>query len=425
MNKLALRENSGDWIYYLSSLTYKEVSDCVKRIDDELHASKSLSDMIQRSLTDNVGKIAKYIENQREHFFNALVLAVYDGDPQWREIKLDYGDGETYELGVLEFSGQEKIFPVDGQHRVEGIKSLLSEDIGRQFENETIPVIFIGHKCTQEGMQRTRRLFSTLNRYAKPVSLNDIIALDEDDIVAIVTRHLIETHPLFREERLNNHKQKAIPDKDKTAFTNIISLYECNVELLKYFIRDEIIQVDNRTLKGNARIDAYRRFRRSEDEIDAFIDFVDSYWNSFIKNISFIEQYLSMPIFDNPAQNFRNKDGGQLLFRPVGQRPFVINALGAYDKLNNFDLVMQKMNLLNWNITCDLWIYIVWNPITKKMITSSNATTIQLLIKYLLNIEQLTEKEMQKLLELYRGAKGDENLTDEAVIDFLGAYRLS
>lgn len=425
MNKLAFRENSGDWIYYLTSLTYKEVAEYVKKIDDELHASKTLSEMIQRSLTDNVGKIAKYIENQPEHFFNALVLAVYDGEPQWREIKLDYGDGETYELGILEFSGEEKIFPVDGQHRVEGIKLLLKNNKSQNYEMETIPVIFIGHKKSQEGMQRTRRLFSTLNRYAKPVSLNDIIALDEDDIVAITTRHLIENHPLFCEERLNNHKQKAIPDNDKTAFTNIIALYECNVELLKYFIRDEIVKVDNKILKGQSKINAYCRFRKSEEEINSFIEFVDSYWNSFISNISFMEQYLSMSTDENPAQNYRNKNGGILLFRPVGQRPFVINAIGAYDKLNNFDLVMQKMNLLNWDITCDLWTYIAWNPITKKMITSSNATTIQLLIKYLLNIEQLTEKEMQKLLSLYRGAKGDENLTDEAVVDFLGAYRLS
>ena len=71
MNKLALRENSGDWIYYLTSLTYKEIAENVKKIDDELHTSKTLSDMIQRSLTDNVEKIARYIESQPEHFFNA------------------------------------------------------------------------------------------------------------------------------------------------------------------------------------------------------------------------------------------------------------------------------------------------------------------------------------------------------------------
>lgn len=111
MNKVALREKSGDWIYYLTSFMYSEVRDYVKRVDGELHKSNSLNEMIQRSLTDNVNSIARYIENQKEHFFNALVLAVYDGDPQWREVELDYGDGEKYELGILELAGKEKNIP--------------------------------------------------------------------------------------------------------------------------------------------------------------------------------------------------------------------------------------------------------------------------------------------------------------------------
>ncbi len=48
MKKLSLREKSGDWIYYLTSFTYKEVKENVKRVDDELHKSKSLNELIQR-----------------------------------------------------------------------------------------------------------------------------------------------------------------------------------------------------------------------------------------------------------------------------------------------------------------------------------------------------------------------------------------
>ena len=51
-------------------------------------------------------------------------------------------------------------------------------------------------------MERTRRLFTTLNRYAKPVKKSEIIALDEDDIIAIITRELVEKYPLFREKFL-------------------------------------------------------------------------------------------------------------------------------------------------------------------------------------------------------------------------------
>ena len=180
----AIRAHIGDWVYYIATMRFKDVSKYVKRVDNELHKSDLLKQMLQRSITNNYKSIAHYIETQEERFFNALVLAVYDGVPTWHEVRLEYDDGsEFYNLGVLELSGDEKIFPVDGQHRVEGIKKVVSES--ERYDDEQIPVIFIGHKTDDAGMQRSRRLFSTLNRYAKPVSMRDIIALDEDDIVAI------------------------------------------------------------------------------------------------------------------------------------------------------------------------------------------------------------------------------------------------
>ena len=108
----------------------------------------------------------------------------------------------------MEFSGHEKIFPVDGQHRVEGIRAALEQN--EELKNETISVMLIGHQNTTEGREKSRRIFSTLNRYVKPVRLGDIIALDEDDIVAIVTRDLLETYPLFMGERISHLYPKKI-----------------------------------------------------------------------------------------------------------------------------------------------------------------------------------------------------------------------
>ena len=421
MNKIAFREKTGDWIYYLTWFTYKEVSTYVKRIDKELHQSKSLNDMIQRSLTENVDRIASYIEKQSERFFNALVLAVYDGDPQWREVELDYGKGERYDLGILELNGEENIFPVDGQHRVEGIKRVLERNKDGKYDFETIPVILIGHKKTPEGMQRTRRLFSTLNRYAKPVTLNDIIALDEDDIIAIATRHLIENNLLFHEERLINQKQKAIPNRDKVAYTNIISLYECNTELLRYFIRDKKIYFNEKLLRGKRKIQEYCRIRPSEEEISEFIRFVDTYWEAYSQNITAIRRYLSIEIKDNPATEFRNDHGGNLLFRPVAQRPFVLCALSLYESLHDFDKVMFVLNKVNYTITDRVWEYIVWNPIAMKMITSSNATLIELMLKYFTRVD-LTDKELNIMVDEYKSMKGDASLTKDEIIRILDGY---
>jgi len=61
-------------------------------------------------------------------------------------------------------------------------------------------VQFSSHNNKTERVAKTRRLFATLNRYAKPVSLTEIIALDEDDVVALTCRDLLENHPLFKKE---------------------------------------------------------------------------------------------------------------------------------------------------------------------------------------------------------------------------------
>ena len=72
----AIKAQIGSWIYYVSTLSFAQVKDYVRRIDDELHKSPLLRDMLQRSITDNYKSIADYIETQDERFFNALILHV-------------------------------------------------------------------------------------------------------------------------------------------------------------------------------------------------------------------------------------------------------------------------------------------------------------------------------------------------------------
>jgi DNA sulfur modification protein DndB len=108
ITKTAVRAKMGIWAYYLSTLTFDEVNKYVKRVDDELHKSETLNDLLQRTITDNYKSIAEYLRTQEERFFNALVLAVYDGDPKWREVRLEFEHDDFYDLGVLEFTGNEK-----------------------------------------------------------------------------------------------------------------------------------------------------------------------------------------------------------------------------------------------------------------------------------------------------------------------------
>ena len=78
---------------------------------------------------------------------------------------------------------------------------------------------------------RTRRLFSTLNRQAKPVSKGEIVALDEDDAFAVVTRWLVERFRPLTGARVAFSKQTPIPKNNAVAITTILGLYDLAISL--------------------------------------------------------------------------------------------------------------------------------------------------------------------------------------------------
>lgn len=390
----AIRACIGDWVYYIATMRFEDVSKYVKRIDNELHNSVLLKEMLQRSITDNYKNIAHYIETQQERFFNALVLAVYDGQPQWHEVRLQYDNGDDfYDLGILELNGDEKIFPVDGQHRVEGIKAVV--DKTRDYNDEQIPVIFIGHKTDPAGMQRSRRLFSTLNRYAKPVSMRDIIALDEDDIVAIVSRNLIDTHPLFSQNRILDSKNKAIPEANETAFTTIITFYECNYQLLWLLIKDmEVRNAAGDCVRGKTKLKEYIRHRPNDERIEEFTNICHSFWNALMETVPEIREYVAV---DPDTKPFRNRDGGHILFRPIALLPFVKAAIRVMDFRNcTVQEAISSCPSHLLSMSNPIWRNVMWNNEKNTMIVANKSLTEQILLYYW-ERNALTEKQLSNM----------------------------
>lgn len=405
----ALRAQIGNWSYYVTTLTFEQVNSYVSKIDEHLHKSESLKDLIQRSITNNFISIKDYIINQPEVFFNSLVLAVYDDYPDWREIEFSYGENETYQMGLLDFPGSHKIFPVDGQHRVEGIKAALLEK--PELKDQRIAVIFIGHKNDEQGMQRTRRLFTTLNRYAKPVKDDDVIALDEDDIVAIITRNLLEEYILFSGKRVVNAKQKAIPPNNKDAITSIITLYQANIEIFKVFYEEKF---DKKPTKK--RLAEFLKFRPSDDLISSFQEYVITYWNAFKTKLSFVAEFLTNQ--ENAAEYYRNIDaGGNLVFRPIGFLPLIKASLVIYQREGkSFEDIFEQFNGINFSLNTPPWLYVLWNPIDHKMIMNSDTVT-QLLLTYLYDEEILSADELTKLKAGYASKISYEDKNLEGVLN--------
>lgn len=403
----AIKGKIGKTIYYIANLTFQQIDQLVKRVDSELHTSTSLKEEIQRSLSDNYIKIKQYILNREDHFFNSLVLAVYDGLPVWTEIRYELEEEWYHNVGVLHLNGEEKIFPVDGQHRVEGIKAALGEK--PEIASETISVILIGHSNTSEGMEKSRRIFSTLNRYAKPVRLGDIIALDEDDIVAITTRIMLENFPLFMGDRIKASNSKSIPTNDKKSFTTLMTLYDCHLELLKYYKFGGNI--------SSGKLKDYLRVRPDDETISGFYNFLFDFWRAFKICFTEIENYIEDTSL-NAAEQYRESNrGGNIFFRPISLYPFIsaIATLAMRAPEHDIIRVMEQFRNIDRTVSSEPWNRVIWNPITHKMVMR-NQSLVKYLFMHMYSHNILTSKENTAIRIKYAAV---HNISIENAIEML------
>ena len=398
----AIRGTLGELTYYTATFTFRQIAERVKPADEELHTSKSLREQLQRALSDNHKSITEYILTQKEHFFNALVLAVYNGDPTWNELEFEYNGIRHYSMGFLHLNGEERIFPVDGQHRVEGIKSALNTN--PELENETITVIFIGHHNTRDGKEKTRRIFSTLNRYAKPVSLGDIIALDEDDIVAISTRDLLENCPLFMNEnvKIDKKSSKALADNDDKSFTSLITLYDTNKIIYTYYKSSYDHQ---KKIYNGKKITELLKFRPSQQEIDDFYSYLLDFWALFIKTFPGVKSYVDNCHNEKAASNYRNKEtGGLLYFRPVALPKLIKAIFETKIRLRiELDEVIENFSKIEFSISKKPWTNLLCDAKTQTMVMKYK-TYISYMLIYLYKKELLAPKEIGTLIKNYAEA---------------------
>lgn len=402
----ALRGMMGDWIYYTCLMDIGELGKRV-RYANEVHSNERLSDMIQRSLTKSRAvQIAQYLENQPERFFNALVVATYDGQPNWHalnDVKSRTKDGELKSLddktvasvGFLTFRGDEELFALDGQHRLAGIKKAILDDIDQDPHDE-ISVIFVGHKNTKTGLERTRRLFTTLNKTARPVSKGDIIALDEDDVMAICVRRLIEQTDLFASDRIAFVASNNIPTSNTTSLTTIANLYDVLTILFTN------AQFDLKKQKADLQ-----RVRPDDETLDEYFKFAKDYFLQLRKNFSALDEFFSAKNTEPMVRKHRGNHGGHVLFRPVGLE-ITTRVVSRLTKDMSLEKAVKLASRLPYDLNDKPYQWLMWEP-NKKTMLNGHKVTIREVLLYMVgkNAEKYSKA---KLLERYRRETGDETV---------------
>ncbi len=301
-----LRGVIGDWVFYPALLRAEQISNYIMSSKD-IREAKALDDYLQRDLKPRVKKIVRYLKTHDTRFFGSIILGVFDALPNWIEFNLsgiaekhglsEIGDAED-SLGLMEFHGNEKMFAIDGQHRVEAIKQAFA-NFSERIQDDQYPVIFVAHVDDKPGKVRTRRLFSDINMNAVAVSGGDRVVINEDEICAIVTRRIYAEYPSFNggEEIAVTEKKEHLAKDGRDRFTSLLAVHTVCQRLKKLF----------RKPGGTLEY--------ATENVTNFQTIVASFFDFAIENEPTLKRYFRQRETTPQAERTNNRN---LFFRPVG-----------------------------------------------------------------------------------------------------------
>ena len=254
-------------------------------------------------------------------------------------------------IGILKFSGDEKLFAIDGQHRVEAIKRKYDHD---NTYSDQISVIFVSHSDTTDGKKRTRGLFSDLNKTAQKVSLGELAIIDEQDIENIVARKLFAEYEPFSNGVISLSKSAPIKPNESKYFTNLLTLVKVSKIIAKIFFR-------------------VKKSKYSEEEIQLVFNEVVKFFDIVFGNI----EELQCGLGESSIIQTLRIESKMSYMRPLGLEILA----DIYKKCH----VMQLLNTLSNNLsTIDLSLdSLIFRDIVfinNKMTPKNKGITIQLLL---------------------------------------------
>ena len=395
----------GDWIYYPTLMKLKDIAERVK-IAEEIYQSDILSEMVQRVIKRKRGKeIKDYLLKQQQRFFNSLIVAIYEGEPRWYDITRiesnnqfdseDIPEEVVAGIGILSLDGREKLFTLDGQHRLIGIKEAVSEN--PQLGEDELSIIFIAHRKDSEGLERSRRLFTTLNKNAVRVSKGETIVLDEDDAMAITVRNLVTKNSMFMEDRILNNATDNVPKSNQTCLTTIGNLYD----LLGILFTKVYIISKKKTLKEKK--DELTKIRQSDEILNKHYANACDYFEQLTNSLLPLQEFVnSGDDYSVVVEKYRHSDGGSVLFRPMGLK-ILTEVVAVLSEKYLPSECFKMISKLPTDLTQTPYNGVIWDPSQKKII--GGKTLARNLLLYMLDHPP---KDVDELHEEYAKALGLE-----------------
>lgn len=351
ISTIALKGKFGSTNYYVTSMTVQEVSGIMRTaIDSDVWSEESIDERLQREPNWNriQKQIAPYLANNKDRFFGSIIALAHGSKIDFEALnELDSKLPSIYQkqaerIGFLTIAGG-NIICLDGQHRLLAMQVALgqaSKDFNitgkylSEIPNDQVTVIFIQH----ESNEKTRSIFNTINRYAKPTSRGDNIITSEDDGYAILARDLLSKEGPFDLNSVN-WKSNTLTDR-MTKFTTI-----------------SVLHATNKIILDSIDISFSNQERPADDILEESKQHLFAFWKKVLKGIDAYVIAIKKPA-DIPAM--RKESKYSLLFKPAAQIALVSALVRATSdkkliaKLSLNDAI-ERANEINWDMDDGFW----------------------------------------------------------------------
>jgi len=309
-------------------------------------ANFSIEERMQREPDEKRIKtqLAPYIAKNPDRFFGSIIVLVYEGDITFERMSdLTKNLPAAYRknaqrIGIITIDGGTLIV-LDGQHRLLALRMVhqgqILGDFAADVGEDEVCVVFIRF----EDNVKTRRIFNTVNRYAKQTSRGDNIITSEDDGYAIVSRWLLrETEPLGKPSDIVNWKSNTLT-KRSTQLTTISAVYE-TVKLI---------------LRSHGVEKLPEQERPAEEDLETYLTFTSEFWDGLLQGIKAYQHALRDP---STIPTMRKDEAyTALLFKPAAQIALVDALLRAVDNgnLKITEAIERANRISDWSMVAPIW----------------------------------------------------------------------
>lgn len=384
------RAKMGSTTYYLAKMKASLLSGMVQTARDAYPDWDSLTieERIQRELNKKrvLQEIVPYLNEHEDRFFGSIIVLV-EGNMEFEPIcEIASGIPKAYEgifndLGALTLSSG-RLIALDGQHRLVALRTIVQGEAHGTYSKEVfddeVSVIFLQF----ESLEKTRRVFNKVNRYARSTSRTDNLVLSEDDGYAYIARRLFMDESSLlqgetgRGEDLVNWKNSTLSGRSQ-QFTTVSALYET----VKQACLSIGLALDEKSRKG---------VRPAQKELDKGLEIAVKWWAAALGYIDSYQIALrdpsQIPELREPLakQSLLLKPGGQIvLFRSARE------VLQSTNKEISIEEFMKRANEIDWSMHSPLWNNIFVLLGTKILTKEENYGQSTKLVKYLIGGKQV------------------------------------